>query len=223
MGPEHRDLSIYLIRHGETASNRSRVVQVPETPLSERGIAQARLLGARVADLGITQIVTSDRARARMTAAAVEAATGASLSVDPGLQERNFGDLRGTPYAELMEQGIELFAPDYDPPNGESWDAFHERVDRAWASACRMADSLEGHLAVVSHGLVCHSIASRLAEVPPSSLPPESYGRNGPPIRFGNTAISQLEGPSPWRFELFACTAHLEGAVADDGTALSGI
>ena len=217
-------MSIYLIRHGETASNRSRVVQVPETPLSERGIAQARLLAARVADLGITRIVSSDMARARMTAAAVEAATGAPLSVDPDLQERNFGDHRGTAYAELMEQGIELFAPDYDPPNGESWDAFHERVDRAWATACQLAQSLEdGHLAVVSHGLVCHSIASRLVEPPPSSVAPESYGKNGPPIRFGNTAISQLEGPSPWRFELFACTAHLQGAVADDGTALSGI
>ncbi len=216
-------MSIYLIRHGETASNRSRVVQVPETPLSERGIAQARLLGARVAALGITLIVASDLARARMTADAVEAATGAPLAVDSDLQERNFGDHRGTPYPELREQGIELFAPDYDPPNGESWDTFHERVDRAWANARRIAESLEGHLALVTHGLVCHSIASRLAEVPASSLPPESYGRNGPPIRFGNTAISRLEGPSPWRFELFACTAHLDGAVADDGTALSGI
>ena len=216
-------MAIYLIRHGETASNRSRVVQFPETPLSQRGIAQARLLGARVVELGITRIVSSDMARARMTAEAVEAATGARLSLDPDLQERNFGDHRGAAYSELMEQGIELFAPDYEPPNGESWDAFHQRVDRAWASACRRADQLDGHLALVSHGLVCHSIASRLAELPASSVSPESYARNGPPIRFGNTALSRLEGPAPWRFELFACTAHLEGALADDGSSLSGI
>ena len=216
-------MAIYLIRHGETASNRSRVVQFPETPLSERGIAQARLLGARTKDLGITCIVSSDMARAKMTADAVEAATGAPLSLDCDLQERNFGDHRGTPYPELIEQGIELFDPDYDPPNGESWNGFHERVDRAWANACRIVESLEGHLALVTHGLVCHSIAARLAEVPPSLLPPASYGRNGPPIRFGNTAISRLQGPSPWRFDLFACTAHLDGAVADDGASLSGI
>lgn len=216
-------MAIYLIRHGETAGNRSRVVQLPETPLSERGLAQAGLLGKRVAGLGITRIVTSDMARARMTADAVEAATAVPLSVDPDLQERNFGDLRGTPYAELMEQGIDFFAPGYEPPNGESWGVFHRRVDRAWQSACRIAESLEGHLAVVTHGLVLHSIASRLAEVPASELAPESYGRDGPPIRFGNTALSRLAGPAPWRFELFACTAHLDGAVADDGTALSGL
>ena len=216
-------MAIYLIRHGETASNRSRVVQFPETPLSERGIAQARQLGARTADLGITRILTSDMARAKMTAEAVEAATGAPLSLDSDLQERNFGDHRGTPYTELIEQGIELFAPDFDPPNGESWNRFHERVDRAWANACRIAESLEGHLALVTHGLVCHSIAARLADVPASLLSPASYGRNGPPIRFGNTAISRLEGPSPWRFELCACTGHLEGVTADDGSSLSGI
>lgn len=216
-------MAIYLIRHGETASNRSRVVQFPEIPLSQRGLAQARLLGARVADLGITQIWSSDMARARMTAEAVEAATGASLSLDPDLQERNFGDHRGAPYSELMEKGIELFAPDYEPPNGESWDAFHQRIDRAWTNACRRAENLDGHLALVSHGLVCHSIAARLVELPASRVAPESYGRNGPPIRFGNTALSRLEGPAPWRFETFACTAHLEGALADDGSALSGI
>jgi len=216
-------MAIYLIRHGETASNRARVVQVPETPLSQRGLAQARLLAERVAGLGIARIVSSDMARARMTAEAVEAATGAPLSLDPDLQERNFGDHRGTPYSELMEQGIELFAPDYEPPNGESWEVFHQRVDRAWANACRRADELEGHLALVSHGLVCHSIAARLVELPASRVSPESYARNGPPLHFGNTALSRLEGPAPWRMEIFACTAHLDGAVADDGSGVSGI
>jgi probable phosphoglycerate mutase len=216
-------MAIYLIRHGETEWNRSRVVQVPETPLSERGLAQAQLLAGRVADVGISRIVSSDMARTRMTADPVEAATGAALSFDPDLRERNFGDHRGTPYAELMEQGIELFAPEYAPPNGESWEVFHERVDRAWASACRIADGLEGHLALVTHGLVCHSIAARLAELPAACVAPQSYARNGPPIRFGNTSVSRLVGPSPWRFDLFACTAHLDAAVADDGSLLSGI
>lgn len=214
-------MAIYLIRHGETASNRARVVQTPETPLSERGIAQARRLAARLADAGIRRVVTSDLARAHMTAEPIFRATGARLSLDPDLQERHFGDHRGTPYTRLAEQGIELFAPDYAPPNGETWAAFHARVDRAWENLCRLAESTEGHLAVVTHGLVCHSIAARLAE-PPGQLAPGSFGPDGPPIRFGNTALSRLAGPAPWRFELFACTAHLDGATADDGTTLAG-
>jgi broad specificity phosphatase PhoE len=215
-------MSIYLIRHGETASNRARIVQWPDTPLSERGIAQARLLGRRLADVGITRIVTSDMQRAHMTAAPIEEATGVPLSLDPDLRERFFGDHCGTPYEELTQRGHDIFAPDHEPPNGESWAAFHARVDRAWENAGKLAASIDGHLAIVTHGLVCHSITARLVETH-ASLDPGSYGRDGPPIRFGNTAVSVLTGPLPWRFELFACTAHLDDAVADDGTALSGI
>ncbi len=57
-------MSIYLIRHGETAGNATGVVQMPETPLSERGLAQASLLGERLSDAGIGQILASDYARA---------------------------------------------------------------------------------------------------------------------------------------------------------------
>ena len=215
-------MSIYLIRHGETASNRARIVQWPNTPLSQRGMAQARLLGRRLAKAGIQQIVSSDMDRAQMTAAAIADTTGIPLSLEPELRERFFGDHCGTPYEELTERGLDIFAPDHEPPNGETWAQFHERVDRAWESVCRLAGATSGHVAVVTHGLVCHSITSRLVALP-TSLDPAGHGRDGPPIRFGNTALSILGGPAPWHFELFACTAHLDGALADDGSALSGI
>lgn len=218
-------MAIYLIRHGETALNHARVVQPPDTPLSARGIAQAERLGQRLTDAGIARILVSDMARAQMTADPVQTSTGADLAVDPGLAERNFGDHRGTPYSELMEKGLDIFAHDHEPPNGESWAAFHRRVDAAWANACQVAAGLDGHLAVVTHGLVCHSIAARLAELPESLRPADPYAENGPPLRFGNTAVSILNAADDdlWRFDLFACTEHLVGAVADDGTSLSGI
>ena len=109
-------MAIYLIRHGETAGNATRVVQVPEIPLSPNGIHQARRLARRLAGEGIGQILSSDLARAAMTAEAVAETTGAPIRYDALLHERNFGDVRGTPYAELS---VDLFAPDYDPPGGE--------------------------------------------------------------------------------------------------------
>ncbi len=215
-------MSIYLIRHGETAGNRARIVQYPDTPLSDRGIAQAECLARRLADAGIRRIVCSDMARAHMTAEPLERVTGVTIDFDADLRERFFGDHCGTPYSELMERGVDIFAPDHEPPNGETWRGFHARVDRAWETVGRLAAETEGHLAVVTHGLVCHSITARLVELP-ASLAVEGFGRDGPPIRFGNTAVSILAGPDPWRFDLFACTTHLDGAVADDGSALSGM
>jgi probable phosphoglycerate mutase len=204
-------MSIFLIRHGETAWNAARVVQPPEVPLSERGIQQAECLARRLTDAGVARILSSDLSRAEMTAQRIRATTGAPLELDPLLQERNFGEIRGTPYSEL---DFDLFAPDYHPPGGESWELFHQRVERAWRRIQELSEGLEGPLAVVTHGLVCHSIATRHLLLPDSVRPP---GPQGPPMRFGNTALTVLRGPAPWKVELFACTRHLEGVAADGG------
>ena len=107
------------------------MVQTPDASLSPRGLEQAERLAQRLVGHEITRIVASDLARASGTAQRLQRATGAPLELEPLLQERNFGDVRGTPYREL---GVDLFAPDYAPPGGESWQIFHARVDRAWSS-----------------------------------------------------------------------------------------
>jgi len=193
---------ILLVRHGETLLNATRVLQPPDTPLSPHGIAQAERLAQRLAGHPIGAIVSSDLARARMTAERVAAATGAPLSLDARLQERNFGDLRGTPYAELAE---DPFAPDYVPPGGESWEDLHARVDAAWEfvlAAARAATA--GDLVVVTHGLVCHSLVRRrLALAPPLA----------PPAGFANTSLTIIDPEPPWRVERVNCVEHLDHAT----------
>ncbi len=190
---------LFLIRHGETEGNALRIVQRPDIPLSPRGVAQAERLARRLAAEGIARIVSSDYARAAATAEQVRRATGAPLSFEPLLQERNFGDLRGRPYSEL---GFDMFEPDYAPPNGESWPVFHARVDRAWARVQELAASTSGNLAVVTHGLVCRSLAARhliLADGEPA------------PERWENTSLTIIDWPAPWRVRLLNCVAHLDG------------
>src|SRR2546425_4485003 len=192
-------MSIFLIRHGETEGNAARIVQRPESPLSTRGAVQAERLARRLAREGITQIVSSDLARAMTTAARLHDVTGVPLAFDPLLQERNFGDVRGTPYAEL---GFDLFAPDYAPPNGESWAVFHARVDRAWALMQEAAASAKGNLAVVTHGLVCRSLAGRHLILPDGQEAPE---------RWENTALTIIDYPAPWRGRLLNSITPLDG------------
>ena len=191
-------MSIFLIRHGETPGNARRIVQRPGIPLSPRGIAQAERLARRLGREGIARILSSDLARAVMTAARLRQVTGAPVQFDPLLQERNFGDLRGTAYADL---GFDMFAPDYAPPNGETWEVFHARVDRAWALVQETAAATSGPLAVVTHGLVCRSLASRHLILPAGQDVPE---------RWENAALTIIEGPAPWRVRLLNCIAHLE-------------
>jgi len=204
-------MAIVLIRHGETLDNATRVVQLPDAPLSPRGLAQAERLAQRLAREEIAHIVASDYARARVTAERLQAATGAPLSIEPLLRERNFGDLRGRPYAEF---DFDPFAPAYAPPNGETWDVFHARVDEAWARVQALAARTPGHLAVVTHGLVCRSLAGRRLLLADGDSVPE---------RWENTSVTIIEHPEPWRVRLLNCVAHLadvDGAPrADSGVA----
>jgi broad specificity phosphatase PhoE len=191
-------MSIFLIRHGETLGNASRTVQLPDNPLSPRGIAQAELLARCLEREGIAAILSSDFARAAATAERLEQTTGAPVRHAPLLQERNFGDIRGTPYAEL---GFDMFALDYAPPNGETWEVFHARVDRAWTLIQEAAAAAGGHLAVVTHGLVCRSLAGRHLILPEGEEVP---------ARWENTAVTVIDHPPPWRVRLLNSIAHLD-------------
>ena len=202
---------VFLIRHGETEGNALRIVQHPHVPLSPRGLVQAERLARRLAAEGIARIVASDYARAVTTAEHLQRATGAPLVIEPLLRERNFGDLRGRPYAEL---GFDMFEPDYAPPNGETWPMFHERVDRAWAKVQELAAATsDGSLAVVTHGLVCRSLAARHLILGDGVVAPE---------RWENTSLTIVDWPAPWRVRLLNCVTHLDGldaARADSGAA----
>ncbi|HTO58458.1 MAG TPA: histidine phosphatase family protein [Pseudomonadales bacterium] len=202
-------MAIYLIRHGETASNAARIVQTPDTPLSERGISQAERLARRLAQEGIREILSSDLPRALMTAERLEAATGASIRPTPLLQERNYGDIRGRPYADI---GADILGPDYEPPGGERWSDFHARVDNAWIEVTQAAARSRA-LAVVTHGLVCHSLATRHLQLP------GGFG----PTRWGNTSLTIIESHPPWIVRVLNSTAHLDRETVDDVRSRSGL
>jgi broad specificity phosphatase PhoE len=196
-------MAIYLVRHGESVSNAARIVQLPDVRLSAAGIEQAELLADRLATAGISHILSSDLPRATMTADAVHRVTRAPVTLDAGLQERNYGDVRGTPYSALC---VDIFAADYEPPGGETWAAFHARVDAAWVRVLAAAAQTSGHLAVVTHGLVCQAVLERHVDAPPGAAPV-----------WGNTALTVIDGTPPRHVRLLACTAHLDATPAGGG------
>ncbi len=195
-------MAIFVIRHGETELNATRVFQRPTTPLSERGRDQAARLALRLEPVGIERILTSDLARAVETATAVSARTGAPIVVDPLLRERDFGDLRGRPYDTLG--ALDPFGTDYEPPNGESWPAFHRRVADAWARVIAFAADTDGHLGVVTHGLVCRALVEHHLAL--------AAGATAPAL-WGNTALTEIEPAPPWTVRVLACTAHLDAEL----------
>jgi probable phosphoglycerate mutase len=197
-------MTILLVRHGETDGNAARILQRPDTPLNERGMRQTEELARRLLARGFAHIVCSDLLRARMTAAVLAAYSGILIEESPILQERNFGDLRGAPYAELTENP---FGHDFVPPNGEDWPAFHARVAEAFAFIVSRRRSTNGTLVVVTHGFVCRAMVERHALLPQGVVVPE---------RFDNTSITVMHEDVPHEVTLINCTRHLMTSLEVD-------
>jgi broad specificity phosphatase PhoE len=146
---------ILLARHGETSWNAIGKLQGhTDIELNDVGRAQAHALAARLADAGLTDIWTSDLARARQTGEIVAAVLGlAAPTVDPELRERHFGVFEGLTRHECETQHPEAWrdwvAKIGVPPGGEARPAAAARV----AQALRRIAAREGGPAlVVSHG-----------------------------------------------------------------------
>lgn len=193
-------MAILLTRHGETDLNTRRVVQLPDTPLSGRGRVQAERLGESLKHRSIALVITSDYARARMTAERVASHAAVPIVENLCLRERNFGDIRGKPYDELGV--LDIFASGYVPPGGESWETFHARVDEAWEAILSHARNQAGDLVVVTHGLVVGSLLERRLGVDGFFIEPRMV--------VANTAVTTVEAHPPWRVLELASVAHLD-------------
>jgi 2,3-bisphosphoglycerate-dependent phosphoglycerate mutase len=197
-------MTIVIVRHGETDGNAARILQRPDVPLNQRGIRQAEQVAERLAARGLVHILCSDLLRAQMTAAPLAARSGITVEENPLLQERNFGDLRGTAYAALAE---DPFGPNFAPPNGEDWPAFHARVAEAFALIVSRRSGVNGTLVVITHGLVCRALVERHAELAAGTAVPE---------RFDNTGVTVLHEAAPHRVGLINCTRHLAASLEAD-------
>jgi broad specificity phosphatase PhoE len=151
-------MSIYLIRHGQTNGNRDRIVQMPDTPLSEIGQQQAKQLAQTFQNISVEKIICSDYIRTQQTAAPLRAIKQATFSLQPLLRERSFGDLRGRPYKEI---DADFFAESFAPPNGETHQQFIERVHLAWECVLTTYQNMHGSLIVMTHGLVLRELIKR--------------------------------------------------------------
>ena len=175
-------MSIYLIRHGQTNGNSDRIIQTPDTPLSELGQQQAKQLAQRFQNIPITKVICSDYLRTQQTAAPLHALNQSSFSLHPLLRERNFGDLRGKAYADIH---TDFFAEGYVPPNGETHQQFIERVNLVWEFILTSYHNTTGSVIVMTHGLVLRELIKQHLTVDELTLPLSD---------FQNTCITEVDG-----------------------------
>ncbi|XVS65413.1 bifunctional RNase H/acid phosphatase [Actinosynnema sp. CA-299493] len=166
---------LYLLRHGQTElSVARRYSGRGNPPLTDVGRGQAEAAARRLAKVeDLAAIVSSPLGRARETARAVAAATGAELSWDDDLIETDFGAWEGLTFTEAAERDPDVHRrwlgdPSVPAPGGESFDQVHHRVRRARnAVVSRFGGA---NVVVVSHVTPIKTLLRMALDVGPSLL-----------------------------------------------------
>jgi broad specificity phosphatase PhoE len=154
---------ILLARHGETIFNvEGRWQGQSDSPLTERGLAQARELARALADDPIAAVYSSDLGRAVDTAAEVAKLHHLTVTTDERLREIDTGAWTGKGRAEITAEfpgGLEAWATQPTSmrlPHGET---LFEAQARALAFfAQRMPAHAAQTVVVISHGAIGQTI-----------------------------------------------------------------
>ncbi|HHI71235.1 MAG TPA: histidine phosphatase family protein [Rhodobacteraceae bacterium] len=155
----------YFLRHGQTQWNKDRIVQgQTDSPLNDIGCAQAETAARVLADEPIARIIASPLSRTKHTAEAVAAKTGLEVTYDDDLMECNLGDHQGEPYGDWIPH---YWNGTYAPPNGETFQAFCNRVWNAMQKAIRLGPNT----LIVAHGGLWIAAQEYVSMQPPMRLP----------------------------------------------------
>lgn len=147
--------TLLLARHGESDWNRARRWQGhADRPLTERGRAQAAELAARLAEIPLDAVYSSDLRRARETAAAVAQTHGIEVDEVPDLREVDVGSWEGLTRDEAERRFPDAFRRWLAGRTG--WDdgeTYPEMSRRVIAAVDRIAAENDGgRVLIVSHG-----------------------------------------------------------------------
>jgi probable phosphoglycerate mutase len=170
-------VQLLIIRHGETTWNREgRIQGHRDSPLTPRGLAQARAAAARLARERVDALYSSDLGRAQQTAREVGAATALPIRLDEGLRERAFGIHEGKTWDEIAREhpvDAQLLTEiaSRAVPGGESLVEFRDRVTGALRRIAREARA--ERIAVVTHGGVLGVLYREAMGIPLDA--PRSY------------------------------------------------
>ena len=126
---DNEKLGLMITRHGECLANvEKRIVGHKESPLTEKGLAQAHETGKKLKKIKIDTIVSSPLSRALLTAQIVaEYTKPQNILVIPELKPQSFGVLEGYTREEAVKAGLSeyLHKPETDKythyvPSGET-------------------------------------------------------------------------------------------------------
>ena len=207
-------MEIYFVRHGQTIWNVEKRFQgLSDSPLTELGITQAKLLGEKLKNIKFDKFYSTSLKRANDTANYIKGNREQEVEIFNDFVEISMGDMEGIQQEEFKklypEQVKNFFFNqlEYDPSSfgGESFLEVRERVAKGLDKFIDLNKDYERVL-VVSHGATLKTLLHYISGKDISTLSDEVIPKNT------SYTIVKYENE---KFEItdFSNVSHLEGKL----------
>ena len=207
-------MEIYFVRHGQTIWNVEKRFQgLSDSPLTELGITQAKLLGEKLKDIKFDKFYSTSLKRANDTANYIKGNRKQEVEIFDDFVEISMGDMEGIKqedFKKLYPEQVKNFffnQLEYDPSSfgGESFLEVRERVIRGLNKFIELNKNYEKVL-VVSHGATLKTLLHYISGKDISTLSDEAIPKNT-----SYTIVKYENG----KFKIidFSNVSHLEGKL----------
>ena len=179
-------MEIYFVRHGQTIWNVEKRFQgLSDSPLTELGITQAKLLGEKLKDIKFNKFYSTSLKRAYDTANYIKGNRKQKVEIFDDFVEISMGDMEGIKqedFKKLYPEQVKNFffnQLEYDPSSfgGESFLEVRERVIRGLNKFIELNKNYERVL-VVSHGATLKTLLHYISGKDISTLSDEVIPKN---------------------------------------------
>jgi len=216
--------TIYFVRHGQTEGNTGKLFQGPDTPLTERGLEQARIVAERCTKLPVERLLSSPAERALQTARLISDAIRLPVESSPLFTEvRRPSTLIGRSTEDAEARALQdawLKSCLGEGPRVDDGENFEDGKRRANEALSFLEQYPADRLLVVTHGLFLRTLYARV--VFGESMTPAEFKRVLVTLQSDNTSISVftykfrhpgnvMDGDDDvhWRMRIWNDHAHL--------------
>lgn len=149
---------LYIVRHGQSQANAKGILQGSkiDTPLTTKGIDQARATKEALATINFSKVVASPLLRAAQTASII-AGFDKTITFDPRLVEYDYGHWDGmleadvwSKYPQYFDAKHNLLPNSWEQSGGDSYDEVKAKIAELFAELVKKYPN--DSVLIVSHG-----------------------------------------------------------------------
>ncbi|WP_066059531.1 histidine phosphatase family protein [Robertmurraya korlensis] len=168
-----KEVKLYFVRHGETQYNvEGRMQGFCDSPLTDRGISQAKSVGKGLSGIEFKAIYSSESQRVIDTANHAIGHLNIPITTDPRLKEMNFGALESLleseisdRYGDILKKLFALTDLHMSAPEGESYSQLYTRTTSVIQEIVEKHKHEGGNILIFSHGVTIGNYLMQLTKM----------------------------------------------------------